>query len=175
MRSLATDGDSGRVMMTSTIVSGCDAESVCRAGRPSPSCPIGWRRPGTIACGVDSNPASGLPWVIRSSKQRRTAKIRHACPIHPPCADGRNGDYSVCGAGRELALKANTFCRRPPSLPGIWARSAVFCRSRPEVRESPSSRRVETADSAAGLAEGIGVPPPSRSPDLLTAIRPRLR
>ena len=46
------------------------------------------------------------------------------------------------------------FARHPPSLPGIWARSAVFCRSRQEVRESPGSRRVETADSAAGLSAG---------------------
>ena len=36
--------------MTNTIASGCGAESVGRAGRPSPSCPIGWRRRGTSAC-----------------------------------------------------------------------------------------------------------------------------
>ena len=35
--------------MTSTNASGCGAESVSRAGRPSRSCPIGWRRPGTYS------------------------------------------------------------------------------------------------------------------------------
>ena len=51
----------------------------------------------------------------------------------------------------------SAFCGHPPSLPGIWARSAVFCRSRQEVRESSSSRRVETADSAAGLSAGSSI------------------
>ncbi len=57
--------------------------------------------------------------------------------------------------------EANTFSRRPPSLPGICPRCAVFCRSRQEVRESSSSRRVEAADPAAGL-----------SAELMIGIRP---
>src|SRR6266576_2245067 len=87
----------------------------------------------------------------------RLAKPRRTCPIHAPCADGHNGDWSACGAGSRLESKTSTFCGHPPSSPGIWARSAVFCPSRQEVRESSSSRRVETADSAAGLSTSSGL------------------
>jgi Domain of unknown function (DUF6431)/CHC2 zinc finger len=76
-------------------------------------------------------------------------------PTHLPdpstCVDGRSGDSSACGAGSRLESKTSIFCG-PPSLRGIWARSAVFCRWRQEVHESSSSRRVETADFAAGLS-----------------------
>ena len=143
--------------MSSTSASGCGAESVTRAGRPSPSCPIGWRRPGTTACTVGNSPAIGSPPVSLPSKQHPTAKIRHACPIHPSCADGHNGDCSACGFGSGPELKASTFCGHPPSLPGIWARSAVFCRSRQEVREPTSSRPVEARDSSAGISAGSGL------------------
>ena len=47
-RSSAMDGGSARPTMTGTNASGCGAESVSRAGRPSRSCPIGWHRPGTF-------------------------------------------------------------------------------------------------------------------------------
>src|ERR1700682_5199872 len=56
-------------------------------------------------------------------------------------------------------VDAALLCGHPPSLPGICARSAVFCGSRQEVRESPSSRRVEAADSSAGLSAGSGLAP----------------
>ena len=83
----------------------------------------------TTACIADSRLVSGSPPAILPSKPRRTAKIRRACPIHPPCADGRSVDCSACGAGsRPEPSKSSTFCGHPPSLPGIWARSAVFCR-----------------------------------------------
>ena len=118
-----------------------------RAGRPSRSCPIGWRHPATTAFTAGSRPVSASPPVILPSKPHRTAKTQHACPIHPPCVDGRNGGWSACGAGSRPESKTSTFCGHPPSSPGIWARSAVFCRSRQEVRESSRSRRVETADS----------------------------
>ena len=87
-------------------------------------------------------------------KLRRSAKIRHACPIHRPCADGCIGGFSPCGAGCGPELKASICCGRPPSSPGIWSPSAVFCRSRQGVRESSGSRRIKAAGSAAGLSSG---------------------
>ena len=51
------------------------------------------------------------------------------------------------------------FYGSPPSLPGIWTRSAVFCPSRQEVRESRSSRRVERTDSLDGLSACAGLAP----------------
>jgi hypothetical protein len=43
--------------MSGANASGHGAESVSRASRPSRSCPIGSRRPGTTACTVDNSPA----------------------------------------------------------------------------------------------------------------------
>src|SRR5450759_816630 len=54
--------------------------------------------------------------------------------------------------------RANQPCRRPPSLPGISARSAVFCPSRQEVHESANSRRLETTDSLDGLSSTSPTP-----------------
>jgi hypothetical protein len=126
---------------------------ICRpCGRPSRSCPIGSLRPGTTPCVADNRPASGSPPATPPSKPRPTAKIRPVCPIPLPCADGHNGDCSACAAGSRSEPGASAFCEHPPSLPGIWARSAVFCPSRQEVRESNGSRRTETADSAAGVS-----------------------
>ncbi len=84
--------DPAKPTMTGTKAFGCDAESVVRVGRPSRSCRIGWCRPGTTACVADTRRVNVSPQVIPLSKQRRTAKIRRACPIHALCADGRNGD-----------------------------------------------------------------------------------
>ena len=106
-------------------------------------------------CVADSRPVSGSPPAIPSSKPRRTAKIRSRLP--DPSTVRRWAQRRLLSvwcwvkAGRR---PTRTFCGHPPSLPGISARSAVFCRSRQEVRESSSSRRVETADSVAGLSAG---------------------
>lgn len=158
-RSSVTGG--GFAMATTTCVdaSGYGAESVTPAERRSRSCPIGWCLLGISACVVDNRPVSTSRLVILSSKLHPSAKIRRAHPIHPPCADGHYGDCSACAAGSRPAPSTNTSCGRPPLLPGISARSAVFCRSRQEVRESPSSRRFETADSANGLSAGAGLAP----------------
>jgi len=125
---------------------------VSRAGRLLPSCPIRWRPPATTAFTAGSRPVSASPPVIRPSKPRHTAKIQDVCPIHLPSVDGRYGGSSACGAGSRPESKTSTFCGHPPSSPGIWAPSAVFCQSRQEARESTRSRRVETADSSAGLS-----------------------
>jgi len=127
---------------------------VSRAGRLLPSCPIRWRHPAPTAFTAGSRPVSASPPVTRPSKPHHTAKTQDVCPIHPPSVDGRNGGSSACGAGSRPESKTSTFCRRPPSSPGIWTLSAVFCRSRQEVRESTRSRRVETADSSAGVSAG---------------------
>ena len=98
----------------------------CRSGDPMPSSDSRQRRNGRIWTGAGpeanahrsrasqaddrvcptghsllsnaSRVAESAP-VTLPSKQHRTAKIRHACPIHRPCADGHNGDCSACGAG----------------------------------------------------------------------------
>src|SRR4029077_7542554 len=139
--------------------SGCVVGSVTRAARRSQSCQIGWHLRDISVCVADNKPVRTSPQGIRLNKHHRTAKIRRAHPIHPPCADGHYGDYSACAAGCRPEPWANTFCGCPPSLPGISARSAVFCRSRQEVRESSSSRRFETADSVNRLSAGAGLAP----------------
>ena len=48
-------------------------------------------------------------------------------------------------------FETSTFCSHPPSLPGILARFAIFCRWRQRVRDPPGSRRAKTPDFAAGL------------------------
>ena len=98
-RSSATDSDSVSATMISAEPSGCGAESVGRARRPSRFCPTGWRRRHITVCIVDGRLASGLPLAILSSRRRRTVKIRRAYPIQPPCADGLNVGCSACGAG----------------------------------------------------------------------------
>ena len=85
------DGADASATMTSTNASGCGADSASRAGRLSRFCPIGWLHLGTTAFTAGSSLASGSPPAILPSKLHRTARIRHACPIHPPCADGLNG------------------------------------------------------------------------------------
>ena len=146
------DGADASATMTSTNASGCGADSVNRAGRLSRFCPIGWLQPGTTAFTAGSSLASGSPPAILPSKLHRTARIQRACPIPPPCAGGLNGDSSACGAGLRLEPSVRSFYEHPPSLPGISARSAVFCQSRQEVRESSNARRIETADSVDGLS-----------------------
>ena len=146
------DDASVRLTMTIKSASGCVVESVTRAGEPSRSCPIGWHRQQLSACIADNRPANGWPTVALPSKPHLTAKIHPVCPIPLPCADGRNDDCSPYGAGLRPKPMARTVCGHPPSLPGTWGRCAVFCRWRHEVRESPGSPRVETADFAVGLA-----------------------
>src|SRR2546422_7218535 len=41
------------------------------------------------------------------------------------------------------AFETSTFCIHPPSLPGILARFAIFCRWRQKVHDPPGSRRSE--------------------------------
>ena len=55
---------------------------------------------------------------------------------------------SVCCWLKAGAIGASLFSSAHHPCLGSRARSAVFCRSRQEVRESSGSRRVETADSA---------------------------
>ena len=148
-----------RLTSRATTGSGCDAGSAIRAARPLQSCPIGWRLRGISACVAASRPVSASPQATPLSKQHRTAKIHRARPIHPLCADGRNVACSACAVGLRPARLPRTFFDRPPSLPGIWARSAVFCPSRQEVRESQSSRRLKTADSLDGLSACPGLAP----------------
>jgi hypothetical protein len=148
------DGADDSATMTSTNASGCGAGAASRAGRPSQFCLIGWLQPGTTAFTAGSSLASGSPPAILPSKLPRSARIQRACPTPPPFADGLSGACSACGAGSRSESQTRTFCRHPPSPPGISARSAVFCRSRQEVRESSISRRVETADSVIGLSAG---------------------
>ena len=114
--------------MTGTNASGCGAESVGRARRPSRSCPIGWRRSAHYSCVADSRLGSASPPVTPWSKPRRTARIRRACPIHRPCADGHNGDCSACAAGRGPELPAQHFLRAPTIL--AWDLGAL-CRILP--------------------------------------------
>ncbi len=105
-------------------------------------------------CAADSRRVSGSPPEIPSSKPHRTAKIRPVCQIPPPCADGHTGDCSASAAGLRPDRPALLFLRAPTIL--AWDLGAL-CRilpSRQEVRESSSSRRVETADSVAGLSAG---------------------
>jgi hypothetical protein len=78
--------------MSDTIAFGCGVVSVIHAGKPIQSCRIGWRRPGITAYGADSDPVSGSVPVTPPSKLQRTAKVRTAYPIHPPCAGGHSGD-----------------------------------------------------------------------------------
>jgi len=148
---------SAKPTMAGTSAFGCDAESVIPAVRPSPSCPIGSLRRRRSACIADNRPVRASPQVIPLNKQRRTAKIRRARPILPLCADGHIGVCSACTPGGGPEPSAITFCGRPPSLPGIWALSAVFCRSRQEVRESRSSRRLKRTDSLDGLSARAGL------------------
>jgi len=60
------------------------------------SCPIGWRRPGTTACTAGNRPA---PHRRRASASCTAVPDPARLRIHPPCADGHNGDCSACGAG----------------------------------------------------------------------------
>ena len=153
------DDASVQPTMTGKNAFGCVAESVSPAGRPSRSCPIGWRRPDTTPCVADNRHVSESSPASPSSKRCLTAKIRTVCRIPLLCADGHNGDCSACGAGSRSEPAATTFCGHPPSSPGIWAHSAVFCPSRQEVRESRSSRPVERTDSLDGLSARTGLAP----------------
>src|ERR1035438_2501359 len=146
------DGGFAWPTTTDTNAFGHGAESVIHVGRRLRSCPIGWRQLATTAFPAGSRPVNTSPPVILPSKPHRTAKTRRTCPINLPCADGRIGDSSACGAGLRLEPSARSFYEHPPSLPGISARSAVFCQSRQEVRESSNARRIETADSVDGLS-----------------------
>ncbi len=153
--------DDGSVQPTTTTksTSGCVAESVTRAGKPSRSCPIGWHRQRPSACIADNRPANVSPTVTPPSKPHLTAKIHRACLTPLPCADGRNNVCSPYAAGSRPERMARTFCGHPPSLPGTSGRCAVFCRWRQGVRESPGSPGLETADSAVGLSTGARLAP----------------
>ena len=140
--------------MISIASSGCDAEFAGHAKRPSPSCPTGWHLPGTSACIVDNTPASGSALATLRSKRFRTVRIRHAYPIHRPCAAGRGVGCSAYGAGLRRAFEANVFFSHPPSLLGILARFAIFCRWKQKVHDPPGSRPAKTRNSVAGLFAG---------------------
>ena len=86
------------------------------------------------ACIADSRPVSASPQVIPSSKPHRTAKIRSACPIPPPCADGHNGDCSAYAAGLRPGRDAAYFFR-PPTIVA-WDLGAL-CRILPIEARSP--------------------------------------
>ena len=156
------DGGDVRPTMSDTNASGCGVASAGRARRHSRCCLIGWLLPDITAYSAGSRPVKVWQAVIPLNKPHRIAKISHARPIHRRSAAGHNGECSACGAGLQLQRTSTfTLCNCPPSLPGIWAQSAVFCRSRHEVRESSSSRRVEARDSAAGLSTGTRLVPGS--------------
>ena len=80
--SSATDGGSVRATMTGTKVSGRGAESVSRAQRPSPFCPIGWRHPDTTPCTAGSSPASvSRPGTPPSKRHRTAARLPDASTV----------------------------------------------------------------------------------------------
>ena len=151
-RSWATVGGFVTPVMTGTIAFGCDAAFVGPAGRPSPSCPIGWRRRRhyTLHCRQQAceHIAAG------ETAEQAAPHCKDPTRLPDPSTVRRwvQRRLTACGAGSRAECNTRTFCSRPPSLPGISARSAVFCPSRQEVHESSSSRRVETADSTAGLS-----------------------
>src|SRR5688572_196006 len=149
------DGGNVRPTMSDTNAFGCGVVSAGRARKHSRCCQIGWLLPGTTAYSVGSRPVKAWQPVIRQNKPHRIAKMSHACPIHLLSAAGHNGECSACGAGLQLQRTSTfPFCDRPPSSPGTCGQPAVFCRSRHEVRESSSPRRVKAADSAVGLSTG---------------------
>jgi len=123
-----------------TTGSGYDAESVVRAARPSRSCPIGWRLRRISACVADSRPVRASPRVLPLSRPRRTAKIRRARPIHQPCGRWARRRLLSLWSWLTIGAMGCIFSGRPPSLPGISARSAVFCQSRQKVHDSNGAR-----------------------------------
>jgi hypothetical protein len=145
-------GACGSVTMTNIDRSGSGVDSAPRAERPLRSCRIGWRLAQPSACVAGNRPVSGSWSALPSSKQCHTARICLALPIHPRCAVGHSFECSPFTAGRRPEQSAASFCKLPPSLPGISGHSAVFCHSRQEVRDSPSSRRSKAADSTAALS-----------------------
>ena len=133
-RSSAMDGDAVRATMTSTNAIWV-RRGICEPCGKTFTILPDWLAPsGTTAFTAGSRPASGSPPVILPSKLHRTAKIQHACPIHPPCAGGLNGDCSACGAGSRPAVKAEHFLRTPTIL--AWDLGAL-CRILPIEARSP--------------------------------------
>src|SRR5262249_52517279 len=58
----------------------------------------------------------------------------------------------LCGLVLSVWSVRQTFSAPPPSLPGIFRRSVVFCAWRPTHHECPRRRRVtQAADSVVGL------------------------
>jgi hypothetical protein len=91
-RSSVMASASGKRTMTGMQACGFGAGFAVNAKRHSQFCPTGWFRLGTTACVVDSRPVNGSLLATLRNRQRLTAKIRHACPIHPHCADGYKGE-----------------------------------------------------------------------------------
>src|SRR5215470_15627632 len=97
----------------------------------------------SFRCREQAWEATATTAALGSSRFRRP-KTPIACPIRPPCGAGPGAGCSACTAVWRLLGSAgptgDSFCVRPPSLPGIGRPSAVFCQPRQEVHESPSPR-----------------------------------
>jgi hypothetical protein len=96
---------------------------------------------------ISADAMRGQSFGLRAAFQRSAAHpIHHSAPMGVAAT-----------AQRVLWLRpdpsASPFCRHPPSLPGISPHSAVFCPSRQVFRESPGSRRLETAGFSARISK----------------------
>ena len=146
--------------MSDTRTFGFAEVYVAGAKRPSRCCPIGRRhrestasiagnKPGTCC----ADPTVGGNDRFRTSPTHRGHQIPRRCGAGPDTCYMRE----LCWQRSSGRLPAGVPRYLPPSLPGTGPRFAVFCPSRPEVRDPPGARRVETADFAAGLSTGSGL------------------
>ncbi len=141
---------------------GCAAESVIRAIRPSRSCPIGSLRRVQLALLKRSAGVRASPQVIPWSKRRRTAKIRHARPIHPLCADGHYRRLSACACWVKKTSPITFYGSKHQSLRGIWPSHALPYSAhrgkksvnREAIDDLPRTDSLDGLSARAGLAPG---------------------
>ena len=153
-------GGSSRHTMSSTLRFGFAGVCVVRAKRLSRCCPIGRHRRGSTASTAGNKPGScGAHPAVAGNDRFQMSPMPRGRQTHPPCDAGPDAcsTWGLCWQPSSGRLPAGAPRSLPPSLPGTGRRSAVFCLSRQEVREPPGSRRVKTADFAAGLSTGSGL------------------
>ena len=161
-RSSVTDGGSSKRTMSGTHRFGYAGVCVVRAKRRSRYCPIGRRPRGSTVSIAGNRPGSCCAdSTVDGNDRFRTSPTHRGHQIHRRCGAGPDAccTWELCWQRSSGRLPAGVPRHLPPSLPGTGSRFAVFCPSRPEVRESPRPRRVETADSTAGLSTGSGLAP----------------
>jgi hypothetical protein len=85
--------------MTDTSASGSGAAFAADAKTHSRFCLTGWFPWDITVSVVVNRRVNGLQSATLRSRQRRTAKIRRAYPIHLPSAGGYRDACSACGFG----------------------------------------------------------------------------